>query len=123
MPYFAKLDSNNIVTYVTIGKDDDDGKENELSQRTGDVYKQTSYNTFEGKHLLGGTPFRKNFASVGYFYDESRDAFIPPKIYDNWILDEETCSWVPPIKYPDDGKMYSWDFKNDTWKEIPQPVI
>lgn len=94
MSHFAKLDENNIVIFVTFGRDEDDGKEAELSARTGDVYKQTSYNTRGGIHLLGGTPFRKNFAAVGDSYDPIRDAFIPPKPEGDWTLDEETCLWV-----------------------------
>jgi hypothetical protein len=77
MSHFAKLDENNIVIFVTVGRQEDDGKEAELCERTGDVYKQTSYNTFAGVHALGGTPFRKNFAGIGYTYDETLDAFIP----------------------------------------------
>lgn len=94
MSHFAKLDENNIVIFVTFGRDEDDGKEAELSARTGDVYKQTSYNTQGGIHLLGGTPFRKNFAAVGDTYDPIRDAFIPPKPEGDWTLNEETCLWV-----------------------------
>lgn len=96
MSHFAKLDANNIVIFVTVGRQEDDGKELELSQRTGDTYKQTSYNTAGGVHLLGGTPFRKNFAGFGYTYDAGRDAFIPPKPDDFHTLDEATCQWVAP---------------------------
>jgi hypothetical protein len=93
MAHFAKLDENNVVIFVTVGRQEDDGKEQELSERTGDVYKQTSYNTLGGVHLLGGTPFRKNYAGLGYTYDEQRDAFIPPKPEGNFVLNEETCLW------------------------------
>ena len=96
MPHFAKLDENNVVVFVTVGRDEDDGKESELTARTGDVYKQTSYNTLGGVHLLGGTPFRKNYAGLGYTYDAARDAFIPPKPTPDATLDEETCQWVVP---------------------------
>jgi len=109
MAHFAKLDENNIVVYVTVGRDEDDGQEDVLSARTGDVYKQTSYNTFAGVHKLGGTPLRKNYAGIGYTYDEARDAFIPPKLYASWLLNETTCQWDAPIDYPTDGKVYSWD--------------
>ena len=99
MSHFAKLDENNVVIFVTVGRDEDDGLEAELSARTGDVYKQTSYNTRAGVHLLGGTPFRGNYAGIGYTYDEALDAFIPPKPgrtneMAEWVLDEETFSWV-----------------------------
>lgn len=109
MAHFAKLDENNIVVYVTVGRDEDDGQEDVLSARTGDVYKQTSYNTFAGVHKLGGTPLRKNYAGIGYTYDEARDAFIPPKLYASWLLNETTCQWDAPIDYPTDGKVYFWD--------------
>ena len=96
MAHFAKLDENNVVVFVTVGRDEDDGLEAELSARTGDVYKQTSYNTFGGVHLLGGTPFRKNYAGIGFTYDEARDAFIPPQPSPDCTLDEDTCLWVCP---------------------------
>lgn len=94
MAHFAKLDENNVVVFVTVGRDEDDGKEAELTARTGDVYKQTSYNTVGGVHLLGGTPFRKNYAGIGYTYDPVRDAFIPPRPTPDAVLDEETCQWI-----------------------------
>jgi hypothetical protein len=109
MSHFAKLDENNIVVYVTVGRDEDDCQEDVLSARTGDVYKQTSYNTFAGVHKLGGTPLRKNYAGIGYTYNEARDAFIPPKLYASWLLNETTCQWDAPIDYPTDGKVYFWD--------------
>jgi hypothetical protein len=82
---------------------------------TNDVWKQTSYNTLKGVHLLGGTPFRKNYAGLGYKYDETRDAFIPPKPFNSWTLNEETCYWDAPIVYPDDGQRYEWNEENQTW--------
>jgi hypothetical protein len=118
LAHFAKLDENNVVIFVTVGRDEDNGKEAELSARTGDVYKQTSYNTQGGVHLLGGTPFRKNYAGLGYTYDAGRDAFIPPKPYASWLLNETTCLWDAPVAYPDDGKRYSWDEATTSWVEI-----
>ena len=109
MAHFAKLNENNIVVYVTVGRNEDDGQENTLFTKTGDVYKQTSYNTIAGVHILGGTPFRKNFAGIGYTYDETRNAFIPPKPFSSWVLNEKTCQWDAPIDYPTDGNVYSWD--------------
>jgi hypothetical protein len=117
MSHFAKLDENNIVTFVTVGRQEDDGKEHELFERTGDVYKQTSYNTRGGVHILGGTPLRKNYAGIGYTYDEDRDAFIPPKPYDSWLLDEDTCLWEAPVPMPEDG-MYTWDEETGAWIEV-----
>lgn len=117
MSHFAKLDENNIVTFVTVGRQEDDGKEAELSQRTGDRYVQTSYNTRGGVHVLGGTPFRKNYAGIGYTYDENRDAFIPPKPFGSWLLNEDTCLWEPPVPYPADGLDYIWDEPTEKWVE------
>jgi len=116
MSHFAKLDENNIVTFVTVGRDEDDGLEAELSERTGDIYKQTSYNTQGGVHSLGGTPFRKNYAGIGFSYDAERDAFISPKPYESWLLVEETCQWEAPVAYPDDGLMYSWNEELTDWE-------
>ena len=103
MSHFARLDENNVVVFVTVGRQEDDGLEAELSERTGDTYKQTSYNTRGGVYYdpETGEPaadqskaFRGNYAGVGYFYDEVLDGFIPPKPGDDWVLDEATFSWV-----------------------------
>jgi hypothetical protein len=118
MAHFAKLDENNIVVFVTVGRDEDNGKENELTARTGDVYKQTSYNTRGGVHSNGGTPFRKNYAGIGYTYDSQRDAFIPPKPFNSWVLNESTCLWDAPVSMPTDDKMYRWDEDAINWVEI-----
>jgi len=120
MAHFAKLDENNIVVFVTVGRDEDNGKEAELSARTGDVYKQTSYNTNGGLHALGGTPFRKNYSGIGYTYDANRDAFIPPKPYNSWVLDENTCLWNAPVAMPTDDKRYTWDENTVNWVEVTQ---
>ena len=116
MTHFAKLDSNNLVIFVTVGRQEDDGKEDELSARTGEVYKQTSYNTVGGIHLQGGTPLRKNFAGIGFTYDYQRDAFIPPKPYPSWELNEETCQWNAPTPQPTDGFTYNWNEANIAWE-------
>jgi hypothetical protein len=79
------------------------------------IWKQTSYNTIAGEHKLGGTPFRKNFAGKGFTYDEDRDAFIPPKPFASWILNEETCQWEAPVVRPDDGKIYNWNETTQQW--------
>lgn len=118
MSYFAKLDTNNVVVLVVRGRDEDDGKENELSERTGEIYKQTSYNTHGGIHALGGVPFRKNFAGVGFRFDVERDAFIAPQPFNSWSLDEESCVWIPPVAKPDDGKFYSWNEETQEWVEL-----
>jgi len=79
---------------------------------------RTSYNTRGGVHSLNGTPFRKNYAGVGFAYDKTRDAFIPPKPYPSWTLNEDTCLWDVPTPRPEDGKKYSWDETTTSWKEL-----
>jgi hypothetical protein len=105
MAHFAKLDENNVVVFVVVGRDEDEGKEDELFERTGDVYKQTSYNTRGGVHYdpETGEPsddqskaFRGNYAGIGFTYDEELDAFIPPKPSEDATLDTETFTWVVP---------------------------
>ena len=80
-----------------------------------DTWIQTSYNTYGGVHRLGGTPFRKNFAGVDYTYDQTRDAFIPPKPFNSWILNEDTCRWEAPVSRPDDGEKYEWNESTTSW--------
>lgn len=129
MAHFAKLDENNIVTFVTVGRQEDDGQEAALTARTGDVYKQTSYNTRGGVHYNPETgepsddqskALRKNFAGLGYTYDASRDAFIPPKPFNSWVLNEDQCLWEAPVAYPDaaEGEMYRWDEDTVSWMLI-----
>jgi hypothetical protein len=131
MAHFALLDENNIVTFVTVGRDEDDGKEAELSARTGQVYKQTSYNTRGGVYYTPNTnepdpdqskAFRKNYAGLGYTYDEIIDGFVPPKPYPSWLLNTTTGLWDPPVPYPTDGKRYEWDEADQSWTEIPDPA-
>lgn len=81
---------------------------------------QTSYNTHGGVHANGGTPLRKNYAGIGYSYDAQRDAFIPPKPFASWVLDENTCLWNPPVAMPTDDKMYRWDEPTTAWVEVTQ---
>ena len=127
MAHFAKLDENNIVVFVTVGRQEDDGKEAELFARTGEVYKQTSYNTRGGVHYDSKTgepskdqskALRFNYAGVGFTYDEERDAFIPPKPFESWLLDEESCLWVAPVAKPSDGGEYDWDEETGSWVEV-----
>lgn len=79
---------------------------------------QTSYNTYGGQHKLGGTPLRKNYAGIGYTYDRERDAFIPPKPYASWLLNDETCLWDAPVAKPQDGKEYYWNESTTSWIEV-----
>ena len=124
MAHFSKLGTGNIVERVEvvsndIATDEQTGVDflNNL-YGTRDTWKQTSYNTKGGVHLLGGTPFRKNYGGIGYSYDQTKDAFIPPKPFDSWTLNETTCIWEAPVAYPSDGKDYEWDESSTSWKEI-----
>ena len=123
------------MIFVTVGRQEDDGREAELTARTGDVYKQTSYNTRGGVHYQAdGTPsadqskaFRKNYAGLGYTYDAGRDAFVPPRPYASWVLDEDTCLWNAPVPYPTDvgtpenPKRYTWNEETLSWDEVDAP--
>jgi hypothetical protein len=120
MAHFAQIDNNNIVINIIVVHNnellDQDG--NEVEQKGIDFCKslfgentkwiQTSYNG----------NIRKNYAGIGYTYDESRDAFIPPKPYNSWILNEDTCLWEAPVAIPQDGKLYNWNEETLTWIEI-----
>jgi hypothetical protein len=123
MAYYAFLDENNIVTEVIKGRDEDDTTydwEQWYGNFRGQVCKRTSYNTQGNIHLNGGTPFRKNYAGIGYYYDVDRDAFIPPKLYPSWTLNEETCLWEAPVLHPTDNKFYVWDEDTISWQEITE---
>ena len=124
MASFAKLGVGNIVLKVEVVSNDIATSEqagidflNNL-YNTRDVWKQTSYNTYAGVHLLDGTPFRKNHAGIGYSYDQTRDAFIPPKPYNSWILNNTTCLWEAPLVKPDDGQIYNWNETTQQWDLI-----
>ena len=119
MAYYAFLNTNNIVIEVIKGKDENENGidwEKYYEKFRGMACKRTSYNTYGNAHLQGKTPFRKNYAGIGFLYDSSRDAFIPPKPYNSWILDENTCLWYSPEPYPSDGKLYKWDEESLSWK-------
>ena len=126
MASFAKIGLNNkVIEVLSVHNNelkDSNGVEQEnigidfLTKLTGwAIWKQTSYNTLAGEHLLGETPFRKNHAGIGYTYDEDKDAFIPPKPYSSWVLNETTCQWEAPITYPADGKIYKWNESTTSW--------
>ena len=121
MAHYAFLNMQNIVTEVIVGKDETDGNTNweiHYGNIREQVCKRTSYNTRGGVHLNDGTPFRKNFAGIGYTYDESRDAFIPPKPFDSWTLNETSCLWEAPVAYPTDGERYIWNEETQAWDAI-----
>ena len=116
MAHFAQINENNIVVQViTAGNEYELTGEELYTNMTGKVWKRTSYNTHGGIHTQGGTPYRKNYAGIGYTYDEVRDAFIPPKPYNSWILNESSCLWEAPIPYPEDGNVYVWSEATQEW--------
>jgi len=128
MAHFAKIGKGNIVERVEVVNNNVATNEqagvdflNNL-YKSRDVWKQTSYNTKGGIHKLGGTPFRKNYAGIGYKYDQTRDAFISPQPFNSWILNEDTCLWEAPVAKPtltqeqiDNNNYYNWNEQNQTW--------
>ena len=129
MASFAKIGLNSkVIAVVSVNNNvlkDSNGVEREelgiqfLNELYGwPIWKQTSYNTRGGIHSNGGTPFRKNHAGIGYTYDEDRDAFIPKKPYNSWILNEDTCQWEAPIARPQDGNKYNWNEQNLNWELV-----
>jgi len=126
MASFAKIGLNSkVIEVLSVNNEmlkDSNGVEQEdigidfLTKLTGyPVWKQTSYNTHAGLHSNGGTPLRKNHAGIGYTYDEDRNAFIPPKTYNSWVLNEDTCLWEAPITKPQDGNNYRWNEQTLSW--------
>jgi len=121
MAHYAFLDSNNIVIEVIVGKNEgEDGMDWEqwYGDFRGQICKRTSYNTVGGVHTNGNIPYRKNYAGIGYTYDAGRDAFIPPKPYASWTLNEATCLWEAPTPEPMDDKRYTWDEASLSWVEF-----
>ena len=118
MAHYAFLDSDNIVTEVIVGIEETElieGLDTETwyGNFKGQVCKRTSYNG----------NIRKNYAGIGYTYDEERDAFIPPKLYASWILNEETCQWEFPVAYPNDGLPYNWDEDSVSWVLVDSDMV
>jgi hypothetical protein len=115
MSHFAKVE-NGIVTQVIVAEQDviDSGL-------FGIGWIQTSYNTHFGQHPEG-RPLRKNFAGIGYIYDSGRDAFIPPKVFDSWVLNETTCQWEAPVPMPDDGNVYIWNEQSCSWEQTTRMI-
>lgn len=130
MAHYAFLNMSNIVTEVIVGKDETDGPTNweiHYGNIREQVCKRTSYNTKGGVHYTDGVPsadqskaFRKNYAGIGYTYDHSRDAFIPPKPFDSWVLNETSCLWEAPVEYPTDGEMYTWNEDTTSWDLVTE---
>ena len=132
MAHYVLLNYQNIVTKVCTGKNEDETDTNiELvyQHMFGQLCKRTSYNTRGGVHYDPETnepsvnqskAFRKNYAGIGYTYNESRDAFIPPKPFDSWVLDEQSCLWEAPVEYPDDDQQYTWNEETTSWDLITE---
>lgn len=129
MAHYALLDETGLVVNVITGRNENEivgditDWERFYSDETGLTVVRTSFNTYGNKHAFGGTPFRFNYAGIGYTFDPSRGtdgAFIPPKPFESWILNEETCLWEAPVAYPEDGLAYSWDETAGDWVEVVQ---
>ena len=124
MASFAKIGSGNIVEQVVAVSNEVATTEQAGVEFLQNLYndkatwKQTSYNTYGGVHSLDGTPFRKNFAGVGYTYDETKNAFISPQPYSSWTLNDDTCLWEAPVDYPDDDKEYEWNEDTTSWDAV-----
>jgi hypothetical protein len=125
MAHYAYTDKNNLVTEVIVGPEEGtepggiESWEAYFSDKGKGQALRTSYNTRGDVHAFGGTPFRKNYAGIGYTYDEERDAFIPPKPFESWVLNEDTCLWDAPVPMPEDG-MYTWDEETTSWIEVTE---
>lgn len=116
MSSWAEIDEDNIVTRVLVGNDNLPNEGYDwFVENLGGRWIKASYNTFGGEHRLGGTPLRKNFPSPGYTYMEEIDAFVLPKPYESWILNEEKGYWDPPIPIPQDGGAYTWNEESQNW--------
>jgi len=133
MASFAKIGLNGKVievqSVVNEVLHDSNGVEQEsigidfLTKLTGwAIWKQTSYNTHGGVHSSGGIPLRKNHAGIGYTYDEDRDAFIPPKPFNSWILNEDTCRYEAPVAYPQDDNQYKWNEQTLSWDLVQSNI-
>ena len=116
MAHYAQLDADNVVINVFVGRNEGEVVAGISDWEEYYQAKRCSYNTFGGEHRNGGTPFRKNYPGIGYSYDPDRDAFIPPKPYDSWALNEDTCLWEAPVPYPDDEKTYRWNEEDVAWE-------
>lgn len=118
MAHFAKIDQNNLVIEVLVTNNEMPNEGHDwLVQNLGGTWIKTSYNTYGGVHAQGGTPLRMNFAGIGATYDSQRDAFIPPKHFESWVLNEDTCLWEAPIPRPEDG-VYLWNEELVNWELV-----
>ena len=122
MAHFAKVENGIVEQVIVIADEDETDGQNFINNVLGldGIWLQTSVNTRNGVHLAGKIPLRKNFAGIGFTYDAAKDAFIPPKPYASWILNEESCNWEAPIPLPTDGKVYFWNENNTNWELAPE---
>ncbi len=131
MAHWAELDENNVVTRVLVGDNNDPAGDEGyqwLIDNLGGTWVKTSYNAIGGKRrnpetgeITEDAGFRKNYAGIGYTYDSTRDAFLPPKPFNSWVLNEDTCLWDAPVAYPTDGKLYAWNEDTTSWDlVVPQ---
>ena len=123
MAHYAFLNADSVVTEVITGIDETELIEGLLPETwygnfRGQVCKRTSYNTHGGVHNNGGTAYRKNYAGIGYTYDAARDAFIAPKPWASWVLDEATCRWTAPVPMPSEGGPWAWDEDTESWVAV-----
>jgi hypothetical protein len=124
MAHFAKINSDNVVEQVIVIANERESYGVNFITNTlllSGIWLQTSFNTHGGVHLNGGTPLRKNFANIGSTYDATRDAFIPAKPFPSWTLDENTCTWLPPVARPSDRKKYTWNEATTSWDVFTPP--
>jgi len=124
MAHFAEIDNAGIVLRVLVVADDQENRGQEFladDLGLGGTWKKTSYNTVGGVHTSGGTAYRKNYAGIGYKYDAVKDAFIPPKPFPSWTLNNDTCLWEAPTPMPvEEGKFFTWDEATTSWKEVTE---
>ena len=129
MAHFVKLENGIVIQGIVVNNAElleENGVESEskgiafCSNLLGGTWKQTSYNTQAGQHTLGGMPFRKNYAGIGYTYDETLDAFIPPKPFASWLLDTDKAQWKAPVDMPTDDKRYTWNEETTSWDEVTE---
>jgi len=124
MAHYAFINSQNTVTQVIVGRDEDDLVEGVTSwedyygERMGERCLRTSYNTVAGQHTAGGTPLRGNYAGINYKYDEALDAFLPPQLFPSWTLHEATYGWEAPVPYPTDGEDHVWNENRKEWEPV-----
>jgi len=133
MAHWAELDSNNEVIRVLVGDNNDpvgDEGYQWLIDNLGGTWVKTSYNSVAGKRrnpetgeITEDPGFRKNYAGIGFTYNETLDAFIPPKPFNSWLLNEDTCLWDAPVAYPTDGKLYAWNEEALNWVEVEVPLV